>query len=123
MTRDGSNSMIGNGKGSLDQLLKLASLAESKGNYEQSVTLYKRAVALDSHNKQAYNAIGRNCRRLGRIDEAIDHYLRAVDIDPRYSSAHLDRAWASPLSRVPRKNGNRVGSEQAAVHSNGPRNP
>jgi Flp pilus assembly protein TadD len=58
------------------------------GDWQEAVDYYKKAVAADPKNAEAYNQMGYSYRRLGQADPAFDAYAKALDIDPRHRGAH-----------------------------------
>ena len=50
---------------------------------------YQRALALQPGNAGVMRAVGALDRLLGRLDEAIDCYRRAIEIDPLFGHKHL----------------------------------
>lgn len=63
-----------------DELLSL-------GKYEEAITNYDNALAVDPNYIQAINNKGIALADLGRYEEAIAHYDRALVIDPNYTYA------------------------------------
>ena len=48
---------------------------------------------------QAYNGSGDVFRLEGKLDEAIQDYKRALQIDPDYAGARKNLGWASALKQ------------------------
>lgn len=48
------------------------------------------ALATNSRNPYAHNALGLALREQGRFDEARVHYQHAIELDPRYARAHFN---------------------------------
>lgn len=55
-----------------------------KRDYEISVGLFDRALKIDPTNYSLWNKMGAALAHLGRPDEAIDCYHRALEIKPNY---------------------------------------
>ncbi len=58
--------------------------------WRSDITLFKRAIAVTSGNALACNNLGLAYERLGRVDDAIIWYSRALEIEPQYPFAHLN---------------------------------
>jgi hypothetical protein len=67
-------------------------LAKS-GKYEEAITLLKTAD--DQSDPRIQNYIGFATRKLGRLDEALGHYAKALATDPNYTvaRAYLGEAY------------------------------
>lgn len=65
-------------------LSALAILFFIKREYEVSIDLFNRALNLDPTNYLLMNKVGATLAHLGRADEAIKFYHRALDIRPNY---------------------------------------
>jgi len=62
--------------------------AFKNGNWKDAVKNFKKVVAEDSKNADAYNLMGYSYRRMGEADSAFDAYAKALDIDPKHRGAH-----------------------------------
>ncbi len=62
--------------------------------WQNSITLFERALAVTENNYTAHNNYGAALRAHGRIDEAIPQFRRALEIKPDYTVAHCNMAWA-----------------------------
>ena len=58
------------------------------GGWQEAVDYFKKAVADDAKNAEAYNLMGYSYRRLGEADPAFAAYAKALDLDPRHRGAH-----------------------------------
>ena len=56
--------------------------------WQDSETLWTRALACTTHNDIAHNNLGNTLADRGQIDEAIAHYQKALEIKPGYVEAH-----------------------------------
>ena len=56
--------------------------------------LFKQAIQIDSRNASAYNGAGNIMYFLGRYDDAIRQYDKALNLDSNYSAARHDRQLA-----------------------------
>jgi len=57
-------------------------------HWRNSMTLFTRALAATSGNEVAHNGVGNALLDLGRVQEAIRHYRKALDICPEFAPAH-----------------------------------
>jgi serine/threonine protein kinase/tetratricopeptide (TPR) repeat protein len=62
----------------------LARAASSRGNYEQAVSEYRRAIELEPTSDDAYGGLATAYERLGRADEAERLYTQAIALRPEY---------------------------------------
>ena len=58
------------------------------GDWQEAVSYFKKAVADDAKNAEAYNLMGYSYRRMGEADPAFNAYAKALDLDPRHRGAH-----------------------------------
>jgi tetratricopeptide (TPR) repeat protein len=56
--------------------------------WHDSEVLWTRTLACTSRNTTAQNNLGIVLAKRGRIDEAIDHYRKALEIEPNHAEAH-----------------------------------
>ena len=56
--------------------------------WRDSITLWTHTLDCTTQNANAEYSLGYDLAELGRIDEAIDHYKKALRIHPNYSKAH-----------------------------------
>ncbi len=61
-------------------------------HWQNSITLFSRAVDVDTTNKNytAHNSLGFALVGVGRIEEAIEHYEKALQISPNYIKARFN---------------------------------
>jgi len=102
---------------SLREAAKAQKLAET-GDHVRAVEELEKAVSLDPHYADAYNNLGAEYARLGRLKEAETAFRRAIEIDPTMAitqsnlavvlakMAHLDEAeqWARGALRLDASN-------------------
>jgi predicted TPR repeat methyltransferase len=62
-------------------------LAHQQGRSEEAKELIERSLATEPH-ADGYSNLGIVCKALGRIDEAIAAYERAIALEPRHANAH-----------------------------------
>lgn len=77
----------------LQQLLLKGNIAIEATQFEQAIYYYKEALKLDSCFSDAWNNLGTIDFRLGQQDEAIQHYDRAIQCNPK-AEFYLNRANA-----------------------------
>jgi len=64
--------------------LCLGLVKESRGEYEQAIESYRRAIDYSPANDDAHRALGSVLDKLERADEAEATYLRAIELRPGY---------------------------------------
>jgi tetratricopeptide (TPR) repeat protein len=60
--------------------------------WQDSETLWTHALACNSQNYVAHNDVGLVLADRGRLDQAMAHYQKALEIDPDYALAHYNLA-------------------------------
>ena len=65
------------------QVHRAAMAAAQQGNSERAVALMKESIALAPDNAVFESNFGVLLRMLGRLDEAVAHWRRAAELDPR----------------------------------------
>lgn len=76
-------------------MILLAARAWQQVTYwENSLTLFRRAIELDESNIIAHNNIGKSLIESGQVSEAVKHYKIALNHDPNYASAHISLGYA-----------------------------
>lgn len=65
-----------------------------RGNKEQAIESYTKAIDLDSNFNSAYNNRGLANANLGRLEQAISDYGKAILINPEYVRAYNNRGNA-----------------------------
>ena len=58
------------------------------GDWQEAVAYFKKAVAADAKNAEAYNLMGYSYRRMGEADPAFEAYAKALDLDPNHRGAN-----------------------------------
>lgn len=66
---------------------------ERQGDFEGAVTSYQLALRDEPHNVKILQYIAIALSRTGRIEEAIRHYRRALEIDAGLAGAHYGLAF------------------------------
>jgi tetratricopeptide (TPR) repeat protein len=76
-------------------MILLAARAWQQVTYwENSLTIFGRAIELDEGNIIAHNNIGKSLIESGHVSEAVKHYEIALNHDPNYASAHISLGYA-----------------------------
>jgi tetratricopeptide (TPR) repeat protein len=73
------------------ELNSRAQLLDSKGDYEQSVPMYQRAVELYPDFVVAHYNLGIALGKLGRWEEAKESLTRAIKLKPDFAAAYTAR--------------------------------
>lgn len=58
------------------------------GDWQEAVAYFKKAVAEDAKNAEAYNLMGYSYRRMGEADPAFAAYAKALDLEPNHRGAN-----------------------------------
>jgi len=58
--------------------------------WENSQTLFERALAVTQNNYVAHNNLGQYLLKQGRLTEAIGHFKKAIEINPKFELANLN---------------------------------
>ncbi len=59
-------------------------------NYAEALACYEKAIELSPGNKVAWNNKGLTLARLGRDEEAMDAYLKSIELDPHYNIPNMN---------------------------------
>jgi tetratricopeptide (TPR) repeat protein len=68
----------------------IAIALQDAGRFDEALTRYRRAIALQPDYAPAYNNMGTALRAKGNVDEAMAAYRRALSISPDYPDAHYN---------------------------------
>lgn len=72
-------------------LLAMAIVTERQaGHWKDSGSIYEHALKVTTDNYIAHNNLGMYVRLQGRNHEALHHFLRSVDINQNYATAHFN---------------------------------
>lgn len=84
------------GLGGLTLLLGFLTFQRNQ-DYQSELSLWADEVSKVPQNPRAHNNLGYELAALGRFDEALSHYEKAVELFPRYVDAYTN--WANALSK------------------------
>jgi predicted AlkP superfamily phosphohydrolase/phosphomutase/tetratricopeptide (TPR) repeat protein len=70
-------------------VLNIAQILNQRKKYRESEIQFKRALAIDSKNTVAHYGLGLSYFRRGLLDDAIEHFLSAIDQDFYMPNAHF----------------------------------
>jgi protein O-GlcNAc transferase len=90
-----------------EALHMLGVIALQRGRLERGVEIITKAVALNENSPVAFNNLAKGLKDLGRFDEAIIHFERAIALAPAFADAQF--GYGTALHFVNR-------SEDALVH-------
>ncbi|MCK5158949.1 MAG: tetratricopeptide repeat protein, partial [Candidatus Heimdallarchaeota archaeon] len=76
----------------IKKLLEDGLEALRKNKNEKAIEYFDRVIAAESENTMAWNNKGVALRKLGKIEDAINCYNKALSIDPDLSRALLNKA-------------------------------
>jgi hypothetical protein len=72
----------------------LANALRARGDLDDAVTNYRRAIDLRPCYPEAHNNIGNALRDQGHLDSAVTSYRRAIELNPNYADAQHNLALA-----------------------------
>lgn len=70
---------------------RLGFVLSQMGNHQEALKLYNHSLTLKEEDV-THLAIASELRALGRLDEAEEHYKRAIKLDPEYEVAYFNYA-------------------------------
>ena len=80
-------------------LTTLAAINAEKGNREESVKLYRRAIALDDQDDVAHFNLGKILLENGETELAYRHLKRSIELSPKCSHCHYFYALSLSLQK------------------------
>jgi tetratricopeptide (TPR) repeat protein len=87
----------------IDAWFTLGNMSARRGNQEQAIVYFKRALALKADDEEAVINMAHSYRKLGRDEEALVGYRRFLELDPKNAQVHyeiaqilIDRAQYAP---------------------------
>lgn len=75
-------------KDEANQLIRKGNASFSAQRYDEAITFYKQAAAVDPDSIDANYNLGVCCGKKGMLDESVAAYDRVVAINPRHAQAH-----------------------------------
>src|SRR5208283_624018 len=87
----GANARIASGG---DSYYNLGNTHHQRGEFDQAVSAYQRAVELNPHDAESWNNLGKTFKELNRLDDALAAYARALELQPDFAVAHCNKAIA-----------------------------
>ncbi|HOW17928.1 MAG TPA: tetratricopeptide repeat protein, partial [Phycisphaerae bacterium] len=72
---------------------------DARGDYQQAIAYYSRAIELEPRFAEAYCNRAATYRRIGNYDLAIRDATRAIELNPDYAEAYNNRANAYGMLR------------------------
>ena len=78
----------------LDTLLQEGMAHYRAGDFAAAFAAFDKATKIDQENVQAWNAAGSALAQLGRQAQAVELYGRAIQANPAYVAAHVNRGLA-----------------------------
>lgn len=88
---------LAKGKPNHDNYLNLSLAYYKVKNWEESINAARRALQFNPKGIGAYNNIGTALIHLGRYDEAIQNFDKALEIEPNYQLAKNNYNWAMQM--------------------------
>ncbi len=70
---------------------RLGFVLSSMGNHEEALKLYNHSLSLQEEDV-THLAIASQLKALGRLDEAAEHYKRAIELDAEYEVTYFNYA-------------------------------
>lgn len=71
-----------------DLLLNLGSALNSQGKFEQAISCYRRAIAINPDNWRPHGNLGNSFKSIGKLDLAQESYQRAIALDDSVALLH-----------------------------------
>jgi tetratricopeptide (TPR) repeat protein len=65
-----------------------------KGQLDDAVAQYQKALETNPDDAQAHNNLGNALFQKGELDDAVAHYQKALEINPKYAQAHSNLGLA-----------------------------
>src|SRR4051812_1648557 len=74
----------------LDRHATAAQAAIGAGDYAAAIAQYERYLALDEGSPEVHNNLANASRALWKMDVAVRHYRRALELRPDFATAHYN---------------------------------
>ena len=69
-----------------------------EGEWHEAITGFHKCIKINEKHPQSYGNLGLCYAHLGRKTEALDAFDRALEIDPKYEPAMINKAVVESLS-------------------------
>jgi tetratricopeptide (TPR) repeat protein len=66
----------------------LGNALSDKGQLEEAIEAYRKAIQLDPNFAMAYSNLGNALKDKGQLEEAIEAYRKAIQLDPNFAMAY-----------------------------------
>ena len=77
-----------------EQAFNLAIQHHQRGNFQEAISYYKKAIQINPNLSEAHNNLGYAYQGLGKTQEAINCYQKAIQINPNLSEVHNNLGYA-----------------------------
>ncbi len=77
----------------IDELIEKGNDYYNQSNYNESITYYDKALAIDPYYLRALNNKGNALGELGKSEEAITWYDKALEVDPKDVDVLNNKGW------------------------------
>lgn len=81
-----------------NQLIASCSLAFGSGQFDESLSLSVKAIAMEPQRFEGYNWAGKSCMSLDRPDDASQYFAKAVGIEPHNGNLFFLLGYSQVLS-------------------------
>ena len=78
----------------LIEFISNSKVAFINGQFQEAFTLAKEAIKLDENCADAYQCAANVCMSLGRYEDAIEYYQKAVNCDPNNGNRFFSLGYA-----------------------------
>lgn len=75
-------------------IIVLSASSEAQGNYADAISCYNEVLRIDPLAADGLVNRGNTYKEIGRVNEAIQDYIRAINIRPKMAEAHANLASA-----------------------------
>lgn len=93
------------------RVFKDAFAAMEKSDWDKAITGFNKVLAFDPKHTQTYGNLGICYAQLGKKQKAIDHFDRALELDPKYGPAITNRQLVELLEEGEKLSANHVTTE------------
>jgi len=82
---------------SLEALYAYAIACQEKGDYNEAIETYYKILSIDEYREPYFNLGFIHQEYLKVYDVAIEHYTKAIEVEPKYVDAYYNRALCYEL--------------------------